>query len=104
VLERHERFDGSGYPLALRGDQLRLETRILAVCDVYDALVSKRVYRAAWSPAQAFSLLKAKSGHEFDARCVEALAEVLGEETGERHPAVAADAAPSGYDRAPVTV
>ena len=46
VLDHHERLDGSGYPRGLRGDELDVETRILAVCDVYDALVSDRVYRA----------------------------------------------------------
>ena len=48
VLDHHERLDGSGYPRGLRGEELDLATRILAVCDVYDALVSPRVYRAAW--------------------------------------------------------
>ena len=54
VRGHHERLDGSGYPDGLRGDELDLETRILAVADVYDALVSARVYRAAWSPERAF--------------------------------------------------
>ncbi len=93
VLEHHERLDGSGYPRALRGDQIDLETSILAVCDVYDALVSKRVYRDAWSSGQALSLLEAESGREFDARCVEALAKVLEEETRTPHLAVPPEAA-----------
>ena len=46
VLDHHERLDGSGYPRGLDGDALDVETRILAVCDVYDALVSDRVYRS----------------------------------------------------------
>ena len=46
VLDHHERLDGSGYPRGVEGAELDLETRILAVCDVYDALVSPRVYRA----------------------------------------------------------
>ena len=53
VLDHHERLDGSGYPHGLRADELDLETRILAVCDVYDALVSPRVYRPAWPRARA---------------------------------------------------
>jgi HD-GYP domain-containing protein (c-di-GMP phosphodiesterase class II) len=77
VLNHHERLDGSGYPRGLRGKQLDLETRILCVCDVYDALVSPRVYRPPWSHAQAMELLRAESGVTFDERCVSALQRVL---------------------------
>jgi HD-GYP domain-containing protein (c-di-GMP phosphodiesterase class II) len=75
VLDHHERLDGSGYPRGLGGDALDLETRILAVCDVYDALVSDRVYRAAWTPDRAIALLRDAS--QFDQRCVDALERVL---------------------------
>ena len=57
--------------------ELDLETRILAVCDVYDALVSPRVYRAAWSNGKALALLQEESGVEFDPRCVAALVDVV---------------------------
>jgi HD-GYP domain-containing protein (c-di-GMP phosphodiesterase class II) len=77
VAEHHERLDGSGYPRRLAGDELDLETRILAVCDVYDALVSPRVYRAAWSPRRALSLLQEEAGTAFDPRCVAALVSVV---------------------------
>jgi HD-GYP domain-containing protein (c-di-GMP phosphodiesterase class II) len=77
VLNHHERLDGSGYPRGLRGKQLDLETRILCVCDVYDALVSPRVYRPPWSHAQAMELLRAESEVTFDERCVSALQRVL---------------------------
>lgn len=77
VLDHHERLDGSGYPHGLKGDALDLETRILAVCDVYDALVSPRVYRGAWSPGRALSLLHDESGTAFDPRCVAALVRVV---------------------------
>ena len=50
VLDHHERLDGGGYPRGLHGDQIGLATRILTVCDVYDALVSHRVYRAGLEP------------------------------------------------------
>jgi HD-GYP domain-containing protein (c-di-GMP phosphodiesterase class II) len=73
VLDHHERLDGSGYPRGLRADDLALETRILAVCDVYDALVSPRIYRSAWAQEEALALLRDESGIAFDARCVEAL-------------------------------
>jgi HD-GYP domain-containing protein (c-di-GMP phosphodiesterase class II) len=77
VLDHHERLDGSGYPRGLRGDDLDLGTRILSVCDVYDALVSARVYRPAWTRDQALELLRGESGVAFDARCVTALEAVL---------------------------
>jgi HD-GYP domain-containing protein (c-di-GMP phosphodiesterase class II) len=78
VLDHHERLDGSGYPRGIRGDELDLATRILAVCDVYDALVSDRVYRAAWPVERALRLLRDESGTAFDSRCVDALERVVG--------------------------
>ncbi len=78
VLDHHERLDGSGYPRGLAGDELDLATRILAVCDVYDALVSRRAYRPAWSREQALSLLRDESDVTFDARCVDALERIVG--------------------------
>jgi hypothetical protein len=77
VRDHHERLDGSGYPRALEGNEIDLETRILGVCDVYDALVSPRVYREAWSHAEAIELLRAQAGVAFDERCVVALERVL---------------------------
>jgi HD-GYP domain-containing protein (c-di-GMP phosphodiesterase class II) len=77
VLDHHERLDGTGYPRGLRGDDLDLGTRILSVCDVYDALVSARVYRPPWTRDQALELLRGESGVAFDARCVSALENVL---------------------------
>jgi putative nucleotidyltransferase with HDIG domain len=78
VRGHHERLDGSGYPDGLRGDALDLETRILAVADVWDALVSPRVYRGAWTPERAMALLVADAGTAFDPRCVEALRAITG--------------------------
>jgi HD-GYP domain-containing protein (c-di-GMP phosphodiesterase class II) len=77
VRDHHERLDGSGYPGGITADAMDLETRILAVCDVYDALVSDRVYRRAWSSERALELLReeaARGLHDLD--CVEALARV----------------------------
>ena len=73
VLDHHERLDGSGYPRGVEGGALDLATRILAVCDVYDALVSPRVYRPAWPQEDALSLLRDDSDIAFDSRCIEAL-------------------------------
>lgn len=82
VLDHHERVDGSGYPRGLLGDEVDLETRILAVCDVFDALMSERVYREAWSREDAISLLLRDSGTAFEPSCVAALERVLAREDG----------------------
>ena len=83
VLDHHERLDGSGYPRALAADAIDLDTRVLAVCDVYDALVSPRVYREAWSHERAFALLRDEAGTRLDARCVAALDRVLADDLAE---------------------
>ena len=77
VRSHHERLDGAGYPDGLGAKSLSVHTRIMAVCDVYDALVSERVYRPAWSPEQALEHLREESGTAFDAKCVAALEAVL---------------------------
>lgn len=68
----HERWDGSGYPRGLKGDQIPLPARIFAVVDVWDALISEKPYRAAWPPEKAREHLKAMAGIEFDPQVVEA--------------------------------
>src|SRR5918996_1280645 len=77
VLDHHERLDGKGYPHGRLGEELDLETRILAVCDVYDALLSVRIYRPAWSHERAMALLHEETSTAFDAGCVAALERVL---------------------------
>jgi putative nucleotidyltransferase with HDIG domain len=77
IRHHHERLDGTGYPDGKVSEQIDLDVRILAVCDVYDALISKRVYRDAWSPLQALRTLKAEEGTAFDGRCVAALEQVV---------------------------
>jgi HD-GYP domain-containing protein (c-di-GMP phosphodiesterase class II) len=79
VLDHHERLDGSGYPRGIGAADLDLATRILAVCDVYDALVSDRIYRRAWERDEALALLRRESGTAFDERCVVALERVVGD-------------------------
>jgi HD-GYP domain-containing protein (c-di-GMP phosphodiesterase class II) len=81
VLDHHERVDGSGYPRGIDNGRLDLETRILAVSDVYDALISPRVYRAAWPHPTALALLRERAGVEFEARVVNALERVLARES-----------------------
>ncbi len=68
--DHHERLDGSGYPGGLREGDLELGSRILAVCDVYDALLSPRVYRGPWSHGEALAHLWEHAGTEFDRNCV----------------------------------
>jgi hypothetical protein len=80
VRSHHERLDGKGYPDGLGERQLSLTTRILTVCDVYDALVSSRVYRAAWDEERALSHLRGEVGTAFDERCVKALERVVASE------------------------
>jgi HD-GYP domain-containing protein (c-di-GMP phosphodiesterase class II) len=77
VLGHHERLDGRGYPRGLTAGEIDLDTRILTVCDVYDALISKRVYRDAWSHDEAMALLRRETGSAFDERCVDALERVI---------------------------
>jgi putative nucleotidyltransferase with HDIG domain len=77
VLDHHERLDGSGYPRGIGAPDLDVETRILAVCDVFDALLSKRVYRDAWTLEAALELLGREAGRTFDSNVVEALERVI---------------------------
>jgi len=68
----HERWDGSGYPRGLEGEEIPLAARAFAVVDVYDALTSDRPYRPAWSPAAAVAHLREQAGRQFDSRAVAA--------------------------------
>jgi putative nucleotidyltransferase with HDIG domain len=77
VLDHHERLDGKGYPRGLGTRTIELDTKILTVCDVYDALISSRVYRPAWSSHQAIDFLREQAGLAFDESCVDALERVL---------------------------
>lgn len=78
-LTHHERWDGGGYPAGLRGEEIPLEGRIATICDVYDALVSVRPYKEAWTQAQAVEYLRANSGKAFDPVLVEAFMRILPE-------------------------
>ncbi|MCF6281669.1 MAG: response regulator [Candidatus Polarisedimenticolaceae bacterium] len=68
----HERYDGKGYPDRLAGEEIPIEARIVAVADVFDALVSERPYKPAWSIERALGYLKSERGQHFDAQCVDA--------------------------------
>ena len=66
VLMHHEKYDGSGYPLRLRGDQITYLARIITVADVYDALTSNRPYRQPWSVAEAEEFMMGGANTHFD--------------------------------------
>jgi diguanylate cyclase (GGDEF)-like protein len=73
VRHAHERFDGSGYPDALRGEEIPLGSRIVQVCDAYDAMTHDRPFREAMLPDEAAAELRAAAGTQFDPRVVDAL-------------------------------
>ena len=77
VLSHHERWDGSGYPHQLKGEQIDRHSRMLAVCDVYDALRSDRPYRSAMNKDKAISILQEERGKGFDPEIVDAFIENL---------------------------
>ncbi len=72
ALGHHEKFDGSGYPYGLAGEDIPMSARIVAVADVFDALTSSRCYKPAWSDQDALGLLLSESGKHFDPQCVDA--------------------------------
>jgi two-component system response regulator RpfG len=72
ALGHHEKFDGSGYPNGLHGEDIPLVARIVAVADVFDALVSERPYKHAWPLTEGLQYLKAQRSRHFDPRCVDA--------------------------------
>ncbi|MFJ9449119.1 MULTISPECIES: HD domain-containing phosphohydrolase [unclassified Herbaspirillum] len=79
ALTHHEKFDGSGYPHGLKGKDIPLYGRLVAVADVFDALTSSRPYKAAWSIERATGWLRQNAGSHFDPDCVEALLRDMGQ-------------------------
>ena len=73
--DHHERWDGTGYPRGLKGEQIPLAARIFAVVDVWDALTSDRPYRKAWTEEKALEYIREQSGKHFDPQVVEAFLE-----------------------------
>ena len=72
ALGHHEKYDGTGYPQGLKGEQIPLIARIASVADVYDALVSSRPYKKAWSQEEAVEYMRRQAGGQFDPLCVQA--------------------------------
>jgi putative two-component system response regulator len=69
----HERWDGSGYPCALAGENIPLSARLMAVADVYDALISKRVYKEAYPHAESIQMMLSERGAQFDPDITDAM-------------------------------
>jgi HD-GYP domain-containing protein (c-di-GMP phosphodiesterase class II) len=75
-LHHHERFDGSGYLGGKKGEEVSMESRMAAICDVYDAITSRRPYKEAWDPAVALGRMESWSGH-FDSRLLASFVSML---------------------------
>ena len=71
AVSHHEKWDGSGYPKGLKGEEIPLAARIMAIADVYDALVSKRVYKDSMAPKDAFGIIVRDAGTHFDPHIVD---------------------------------
>lgn len=81
ALYHHEKYNGTGYPYGIRGNNIPLEARIVAVADVFDALVSKRPYKDPWPHEEALKFIVAQKGQHFDPDVVDAFIKVYGEIT-----------------------
>jgi response regulator RpfG family c-di-GMP phosphodiesterase len=75
--EHHEKYDGSGYPYGLKGEEIHIYGRITAVADVFDALGSDRVYKKAWEDKRIFELFKEQRGKHFDPKIIDIFFENL---------------------------
>jgi putative nucleotidyltransferase with HDIG domain len=76
----HEKWDGTGYPRGLRGEQIPLAARIFALTDVWDAVISDRPYRKGWTKQKAHNYIRSQSGKHFDPQVVDMFLEIFGSE------------------------
>ena len=79
ALTHHEKYDGSGYPEQLKGEDIPITGRIVALADVFDALTSRRPYKKAWSLEDAMDEIKKDSGTHFDPKLVDIFVKSLDE-------------------------
>jgi len=79
ALQHHERWDGTGYPARLAGEDIHLFARITSIVDVFDALCQKRVYKSPWEPSDAKDFIDSSRGTGFEPRLVEAFDAVFDE-------------------------
>jgi HD-GYP domain-containing protein (c-di-GMP phosphodiesterase class II) len=75
ALTHHERWDGTGYPRGLKGEEIPFVARVTAICDVFDALISDRPYKRAWTMEDALAEIKRERGRHFEPRLVDAFVE-----------------------------
>lgn len=80
----HEKWDGSGYPTGIKGEQIPLSARIMAVADVFDALVAERVYKKSFTYEKAMQIITEGSGTHFDPEVVSAFVKISKELYSER--------------------
>jgi putative two-component system response regulator len=86
ALTHHEKWDGSGYPAGLGGDEMPVAGRIVAVADVFDALTHVRPYKAAWTAAAAIAEMRSQKGRHFDPEILDAFLSVKAEEGASQAP------------------
>jgi diguanylate cyclase (GGDEF)-like protein/PAS domain S-box-containing protein len=77
VLHHHERWDGKGYPSGLKGEEIVIGARIIAIADIYQALISNRPYRKAYGQNEAIDIIKDGSGTQFDPKIVEVFLHII---------------------------
>lgn len=77
ILHHHERWDGTGYPHGLKGEEIPFESRLISIVDVYDALTSERSYKRAWTTEEARAYLAKESGYMFDPTLVALFIDML---------------------------
>ncbi|MCB1156838.1 MAG: response regulator [Leptospiraceae bacterium] len=77
AYHHHEKWDGSGYPRGLKAEEIPIEGRIIAICDVFDALISVRPYKKAWTVEKTMSYINDSSGKHFDPELVKAFNSIL---------------------------
>lgn len=84
ITDRHEYWNGGGYPAGKAGTQISLEARLFALCDAYDGLTNPRLHELPWDPEEALAELQSRAGQEFDPELVRLLLEVVGESLNEQ--------------------
>jgi putative nucleotidyltransferase with HDIG domain len=77
ILEHHERYDGSGYPKGIKGENIHIGARIIAICDAYDAMRSNRPYARPMTQEESLHELKRHKGTQFDARLVDLFVDMI---------------------------
>ena len=77
IMYHHERWDGKGYPNGIKGEEIPIESRVITIVDIYDALTSERCYKKAWTKEQALVYLKEEKGKIFDPELVSNFIEMM---------------------------